>query len=115
MKGKTKLRFVESHADGQDSFLLAKKKKKTVNAKLYSQEMLKFMLDDIKAVDPNFFFVRDGAKSHTAAFPRNGYRTILGKRIGSNLKTGQRKMNPCDFFSCDKTLHELAKRRFQVK
>ena len=37
VKGKTKLRFVKGYADGQDSRPLAKRKKKTVNAKVYSE------------------------------------------------------------------------------
>ena len=72
------------------------------------------MHDDITAVDPNFFFVQDGAKSHTAAFTQEW---LQNKDLiqPEDWPAKSPDMNPCDFFLWGKMLHELAKRRSQVK
>ena len=39
------------------------------------------MFDDVQAVDPNFFFVQDGAKSHTTALTQEWLLNNVGEWV----------------------------------
>ena len=66
--GKTELRFIEGHASGQEDIPVYRKKKKTVNQLVYTEEMCPMMFDDINAVmnGNSWTWQQDGAKAHTA-------------------------------------------------
>ena len=66
--GKTDLRFIEGYADGQDNVIASKRKKKTINQKVYREEMCPRMFNDINDVliGLPWTWQQDGAKPHTA-------------------------------------------------
>lgn len=66
--GKTELRFVEGQAAGQEHLPPSRRKKKTVNQKVYCEEMCPQMFGDIRSKmgDRRWTWQQDGAKAHTA-------------------------------------------------
>lgn len=66
--GKTDLRFIEGEADGQENIIVSKRKKKTINQKVYREEMCPLMFNDINDVMIGlpWTWQQDGAKPHTA-------------------------------------------------
>ena len=66
--GKTELRFIEGHAGGQEDIPVYRRKKKTVNQKVYTEEMCPMMFSDITAAmnGDSWTWQQDGARAHTA-------------------------------------------------
>ena len=66
--GKTGLRFIEGVAGNQENIPVSRKKKKTVNQQVYTEEMCPLMFSDINAIMNNdtWTWMQDGAKAHTA-------------------------------------------------
>jgi len=66
--GKTQLRFIEGFADGQEDLPAYRRKKKTVNQIVYTNEMCPLMFADIRGVmnDVVWTWQQDGARPHTA-------------------------------------------------
>lgn len=66
--GKSELRFIDGFAENQDNIPASRRKKKTVNQFVYTQEMCPLMFDDINRTMNGrpWVWQQDGAKAHTA-------------------------------------------------